>query len=254
MDEPFVSIAVPCYRQLEQAKRSVATILAQSFRDFDLTLIDDGASDEYRAYADGLGDPRVRYVRNATRLGAMKNMFGAIGAGSAKYTLAFHEDDLLAEGYLAAAVGILERQPACGFVAAELNEFQDEPGRADLARIVASPAHEVFSTGADFLRAIFRGVEPMFGSIVYRREAIAGMEPELAHYGTLADRPYLLSILRRWSAAIVREPLAWYRAHHHEDGRHQAMTVEHILRLFRTYRSTLPPVLTAREQALFFSY
>jgi glycosyltransferase involved in cell wall biosynthesis len=254
MDAPFVSIAVPCYRQLEPAKRCIATILAQSFRDFDLTLTDDGASDEYRAYVESLGDPRVRYVRNAMRLGAMKNMFGAIAAGRAKYTLAFHEDDLLAEGYLAAAVGILERQPACGFVAAELREFRDEPPPADLARVAASPAHEVFSTGADFLRAVFRGLEPMFGSIVYRRDAIAGVEPELTHYGTLADRPYLLSIMRRWSAAIVREPLAWYRAHLHEDGRHQAMTVEHILRLFRTYRSTLPPVLNARDQALFFSY
>ena len=32
------------------------------------------------------------------------------------------------------------------------------------------------------------------------------------------------------------------------------MTAEHILRLFRTYRSTLPPALSARDQALFYSY
>src|SRR5262249_29965654 len=157
-------------------------ILAQSFGDFDLTLADDAASDEYRAYIEALGDPRVRYVPNPTRLGAMKNMFAAIARGRGKYVLVFHEDDLLAEGFLAAAIGILGRQPSCGFVAAELHEFRDEPDPADLARIVARPAHEVFSTGADFLRAIFRGVEPMFGSIVYRREAIAGIEPELTHY------------------------------------------------------------------------
>src|SRR5205823_12671958 len=38
------------------------------------------------------------------------------------------------------------------------------------------------------------------------------------------------------------------------DGRHSTMRVEHILRLFRTYRSTLPHTLSARDQALFFSY
>jgi len=78
----LVSINVPCYRQLAQARRCVDSILAQSFRDFDLTLIDDGESDEYREYVRNIGDARVRYERNPSRLGAMGNMFQAITAGA----------------------------------------------------------------------------------------------------------------------------------------------------------------------------
>ena len=115
---PLVNVTIPCYRQLHQARRCVESVLAQSFTDFDLTLADDGDSDEYRAFAESLGDPRVRYRRNATRLGAMRNMFQAIGAGTAKYALAFHEDDLLGRNFLSATVGILESHPSCGFVAA----------------------------------------------------------------------------------------------------------------------------------------
>src|SRR4051812_14439051 len=48
---PLVSIQVPCYRQLVQARRCVDTILSQSFTDFELTLVDDGASDEYQEFA-----------------------------------------------------------------------------------------------------------------------------------------------------------------------------------------------------------
>src|SRR5690349_5979651 len=106
--QPLVSITMPCYRQLDRARRSVETILSQSFADFELTLADDGASDDYRDYAASIGDPRVRYRRNPARLGAMKNIFAAIAGGSGKYSLAFHEDDLLARDYLAAAVAILE--------------------------------------------------------------------------------------------------------------------------------------------------
>jgi glycosyltransferase involved in cell wall biosynthesis len=248
---PLLSIAVPCYRQINRARRCVQTFLDQSFQDFALTLLDDGASDEYREYVAALRDPRVRYYRNPVRLGAMKNIFQAIGHGTAKYSLAFHEDDLVGRHYLEAAIGILEHQPGCGFVAVELHEFVDEPSSNMLSRPVCSPMHEHFKSGAEFLGGIFRGVEPMFGSIVYRRTAIEHVTPALDHYGTLADRPFLLAILKNWSAAIIREPLAWYRRHEHGDGRHETMRVEHILRLFRTYRSTLPPAVSARD---FFAY
>src|SRR5436190_4567222 len=251
---PLLSIAVPCYRQIDRARRCVQSLLDQSFQDFELTLVDDGASDEYRDYVGALEDPRVKYQRNPVRLGAMKNIFQAIGRGTGKYSLAFHEDDLLGRHYLEAAVGILEHQPGCGFVAAELHEFIDEPSGEMLSRPVGSPVHEQFKSGADFLGAIFRGVEPMFGSIVYRRAAVAHVAPPLDHYGTLADRPFLLAILKNWSAAIVREPLAWYRRHDgpgDDDGRHDTMRVDHILRLFRTYRSTLLHTQPTRD---FFSY
>jgi glycosyltransferase involved in cell wall biosynthesis len=248
---PLLSIAVPCYRQIDRARRCVQTLLDQSFQDFDLTLIDDGASDAYREYVATLGDPRVKYRRNPVRLGAMKNIFHAIRSGTAKYSMAFHEDDLVGRHYLEAAIGILEHQSGCGFVAAELHEFMDEPSSEVLSRPPGSRAHEQFKSGAEFLGAIFRGVEPMFGSIVYRRAAVEHIVPALDHYGTLADRPFLLAILKNWSAAIIREPLAWYRRHDNGDGRHETMSAEHVLRLFRTYRSTLPPTLIARE---FFSY
>src|ERR1700704_675525 len=101
---PPVSINIPWYNNLAQARRCVDSVLAQTCGDFILTLLDDGASDEYRDYVQALGDPRVRYHRNPERLGSMRNMFQAIVAGSGAYTLAFHEDDLLGRQFLAAAV------------------------------------------------------------------------------------------------------------------------------------------------------
>ena len=253
--EPAVSINVPCYHQLSHARRAVDSMLAQSFADFEVTLLDDGASDDYRSYVESLGDPRVRYCRNAERLGAMGNMFAAIEAGRGKYTLAFHEDDLLDKDYLAAAVGILEGHPACGFVACELREFEHEPPAGARDRPNAQPAYELFSSGTDMVRGILRGVEPMFGSVVYRRAALEGVRPPHEMFATLVDRPFLLSILRReWTCAVIREPLVWYRRHGEGDARHLAMTTDHVRQLLRTYRQMLPARWNKQDQALFFSY
>lgn len=250
---PLVSITIPCYHQLDQARRCIESILAQSFTDFDVTLTDDGDSDEYRPYVESIGDPRVRYQRNPVRLGAMRNMFQAISAGSGKYTLAFHEDDVLARHYLKAAVGILESHPSCGFVAAELREFQDEPSPATLAEPADNPSYDLFESSAGLLRGILGGLEPMFGSVVYRREALGDVLPAHDEFGTLVDRPFLLAITRHWSAAIVRDPLVWYRRHA-DTTRHKGMSADHIMRLFALYRSTLPAPLSPSDQALFYAY
>lgn len=251
---PLVSVNVPCYRQLPLNRRAVETIRAQSFANLEITLLDDGASDEYRQSVESLGDPRVRYVRNPERLGAMRNMFAAIGTGSGQYAMAFHEDDLLSAGYIEEAITILESHPRCGFVACELREFTAEPTATELARHIPGPAYDVFKSDTDLVRGILRGINPMFGSVVYRRAALEHAHADLERFATLVDRPYLLSIMKSgWSAAVIREPLVWYR-HHEDDARHRAMTADHVLRLLRTYRDCLPAQWTGQDQALFFSY
>src|SRR5207302_82823 len=118
-------------------------------------------SGEYESYVESLRDPRVHYHRNRERLGAMRNMFAALESGRGKYTMAFHEDDLLGAAYIAAAVGILESHRTCGVVACDLREFEDEPPADEVARPAAPPAFDLFANGTEMVRGILRGVEPM---------------------------------------------------------------------------------------------
>ena len=148
MSAPLVSVNIPCYRQLDRLRRCIESVLAQSLQDFEVTLLDDGASDEYRDYAASLGDARIRYRRNEARLGAMRNMFAAITAGRAPYTIAFHEDDVLGTHYLEAACRLLDADPACGFVAAEMTPFDDEPPADALGQPIDPSAIERDVDGA----------------------------------------------------------------------------------------------------------
>jgi glycosyltransferase involved in cell wall biosynthesis len=251
----LVSINLPCYQQLDHARRSIASIRAQTFSDIEINVLDDDASDEYARYVESLGDRRVHYTRNPQRLGAMRNMFGAIAAGSGEFTMAFHEDDLLSTSYIAEAVAILQQSPSCGFVACQLREFKGEPSPDDLAKTFRPVTVETFGTPADLVRGIISGVEPMFGSVVYRRTALAGERPEHERYATLVDRPFLLSIMERgWTAAVVHSPLVWYRYHGEGDIRHLAMGAEHILALLQKYRVTLPRNWSNADRDAFFKY
>jgi len=250
---PALSISIPAYRQMSLARSCIESILAQTWTDFALTVYDDGASDDYAQYLRSLGDPRVGYVRNPIRLGALGNMFACLRQGTGRYTMAFHEDDLMSPQYLASAIDLLESRPDLGFVCAEVHDIADLPGEGAPA---VTPEPEIIDSPAAFVRAILGGVNPMFGSVIYRRAALADAVPDHAAYATLADRPFLMTIVERWSAAVIRAPLVGYRAHGpgDRDPRHDAMTVDHIVRLFTTYRSRLPEQMNDEDRRLFYSF
>jgi hypothetical protein len=159
----------------------------------------------------------------------------------------------MAPGYLRAAVDRLEANPLCGFVAARLRTLRDEPLEAD--RKSGGTEWAEFKTAADFVRSVFRGVEPMFGSVMYRRAAVDGVTPDHDRYSTLVDRPFLLTILERWTAALVADPpMAWYREHGEGDRRNSAMTGDHILHLLETYRAVFPATMTTEDRSLLLGY
>ena len=250
---PLLSVNIPCYHQLDHARQCIDSLLAQTFDDFEITLLDDGGSDEYRDYAASLGDPRVRYQRNPERLGAMRNMFHGITTGRGTYSMAFHEDDLLGTRYLATAVRFLEDHPGCGFIGGEMREFDAGLPAGALALPADRPTITSFDSGTEFLRGVFRGIEPMFGSTVYRRSAVAGLRVAHDEFATLVDRPFLIEILAKWSGAVIRDPLVWYRKHDDTD-RHLAMNGEHILRTFTAYRAAFPRRWSREDRALFYGY
>ena len=252
---PLVSVGIPCYRQLALARRAVLSILNQSLQDFEITLLDDGASDEYRDWVAGLGDRRVVYRRNPSRLGAMQNMFSAIGAGRGRYVIAFHEDDLMGRHYLEAATAILEHHPQCAFVAGTLREFEGDLPDDVLSRPGASAAFTMYASPAEFVRGVLHGAEPMFGSVVYRRSALDGAVANHDRFATLVDRPFLMSILEHGrTAAIISDPLVWYRRHGEGDARHLAMTADSVLHLLRAYRDVLPERWSEDDRSAFFRY
>jgi glycosyltransferase involved in cell wall biosynthesis len=62
---PRVTVVVPCYNSLRWLPETLDSIRAQTFADFEVVLVDDGGSDDLAGWASGLGDPRLRVVRQA---------------------------------------------------------------------------------------------------------------------------------------------------------------------------------------------
>jgi glycosyltransferase involved in cell wall biosynthesis len=60
---PFVSVILPTYNRAQTLFRAISSVMEQSFRDFELIVVDDGSSDETLALIDSFVDERLIYIR-----------------------------------------------------------------------------------------------------------------------------------------------------------------------------------------------
>src|SRR5947208_3454309 len=68
---PAVSVIVPNYNHARYLPRRVESILAQTYRDFELILLDDGSTDESRSIlSEYRNDPRVKIELNERNSGS----------------------------------------------------------------------------------------------------------------------------------------------------------------------------------------
>jgi len=59
---PKVSIVLPTHDRLDFLREAVASVLAQTFAEWELIVVDDGSTDGSVAWLDSLGDPRIVIV------------------------------------------------------------------------------------------------------------------------------------------------------------------------------------------------
>jgi glycosyltransferase involved in cell wall biosynthesis len=126
MSSPRVSVIIPCFNLGQYLDEAVDSVLAQTYSDFEVIVIDDGSTDETtRRLLDGYDRPSTRVIRSANRgLPAAKNLGLAHSTG--EFVSMLDADDRLDPAFLEKSVAALDRAPALTFVSHWLRTFGDE--------------------------------------------------------------------------------------------------------------------------------
>ena len=108
-DVPTVSIIIPTYNRADFLKEAIESVLAQTFCDFELIVVDDGSTDRTRDLLDGYG-ARLRPIFQANR-GVSSARNAGIRAAQGRYIALLDSDDLWLPKKLAAQIAAMEAQP-----------------------------------------------------------------------------------------------------------------------------------------------
>jgi glycosyltransferase involved in cell wall biosynthesis len=117
VSSPAVSFVVPAYRLAHLLAECLESILAQSFQDHEILVMDDCSPDDTASVVSRFPDARVRYIRNETNLGHLANYNKGIRLARGRYLWLISADDRLkSTDVLARFVQVLEQDADASFV------------------------------------------------------------------------------------------------------------------------------------------
>ncbi|HET9488121.1 MAG TPA: glycosyltransferase [Chryseosolibacter sp.] len=116
MVEPRVTILMPVYNARRFLREAIDSILIQSFKPFELLIIDDGSTDDSAAIVSSYADPRIRLVRNGRNLGITATLNKGISMASCELIARMDADDISHPQRIQKQFGYMKRNPKCALL------------------------------------------------------------------------------------------------------------------------------------------
>jgi glycosyltransferase involved in cell wall biosynthesis len=214
MQNPTVSFIVPCYRLSHLLPECLNSIFSQTYRDFEVLIMDDCSPDNTSEVVSKFQDQRLRYVRNDQNLGHLRNFNKGIEMSRGRYAWIISADDYLRRPYiLKRYVDLLERHPQVGYTFCP--GFGVESGietqimgcysiRNDRDRIIP---------GKVLLKKLLRSSFILAASAMVRRECYEKISFFPLDMPWAGDWYLWCVFALNWDVGYFAEPMVCYRKH-----------------------------------------
>ncbi|HEY9682037.1 MAG TPA: glycosyltransferase [Oculatellaceae cyanobacterium] len=240
----LVSVCLPVFNGAKFLPEAIKSVLAQSHREFELLIADDGSSDGSWEIINSLAasDQRIKVWRNHERLGLFGNYNRTIGSATGEYIKPFAQDDILNPNALESMVRALRENETASLVASGRNVLSESSGdlygfgvgengsnkKEEAADKFQSPVEITGESNEGHYAPLSRGLNP--GKLVvlkclaqYRNlvgEPVTVMyrarhkeEQFSRDYRSLGDLELWLRLLSFGDLYYIPEPLVHFRQH-----------------------------------------
>jgi glycosyltransferase involved in cell wall biosynthesis len=204
MQEVKVSVIIPTYNAARFVTTAIDSVLAQTFKDFEILVIDDGSTDNTREILEKYDSPQIHYLHKKNGGVSSARNYG-IENSRGKYIAFLDADDLWLPEKLEKQVALLESNEEIGlcYVATErVNENLQTIG------YVAANSYD------DYCEALLLNLNIVTGSCssaVVRREVVLQTNGFDVQFSTCADWEYWLRLSLLTQFAPIAEYLVKYR-------------------------------------------
>lgn len=198
-DNPLVSLVIPCFNYGRYVEEAIDSILAQTWQDFEIIVVDDGSDDAHTLdILDCLKKPKTRILRQKNGKPSTARNAG-IRISQGKYICCLDADDKLSPSYLEKCLLRLESGDVdiCGSWQQDFGDSQliQTPGPFSLKRLLRENCLIVASV---FRKELWEYVGG------YDETMVDGYE----------DWEFWIRMAGAGArASTIHEPLFWYRRH-----------------------------------------
>jgi len=227
---PTVSVVMTVFNTQRYVGEAIQSVLAQTFRDFEFIIIDDGSTDRSPAVIREFAsrDPRICFVsRPNTGIVAAANE--GIGMARGRYLARMDSDDVCLPGRFETQVKYLDAHPECVLVGSRATVV--DPYGSPVFESGQKLAHEEIDAELLGSGGGWAIVQP---SAMMRTEAVRRVGAYRGRHNVSEDQDLFLRLAEVGRVANLPEPLLLYRRHYksvmHTQWRQREEVKERIVR------------------------
>jgi len=203
-----VSVIVPTYNRAHLITEAIDSILNQTFKDFELIIVDNYSSDDTESIVKSYADERIRYFKHQNNGLVSINRNYGINKSRGEYTAFLDDDDLWLPEKLEKQVEFLDSDKELGLVYSDTYIIGSNGNLRE---------HTYFYRIKPFRGNVFNKLLqgnfiPML-TVVIRKEVldkVGGFNPR---YKICQDYDLWLRIAEYYPIDFIEQPLAKYRVH-----------------------------------------
>lgn len=250
--EPDVSVIVAAFNGAKFIAEAIDSVLRQTFRDFEIIVVDDGSSDNTRQVLEPyIANSSIRYIYQVNGgLAAARNT--GIRAGTGKYLCFLDQDDWLESSSLECRLALFEEHPELGFVFSDFRmafmkggACKIEYGESTLQkydciaripeRCVACKSNKYYIFNQKLFAELILDCFTWIATVMIPREVLRRVGLFSEEFRWAPDHDLCIRIAREYPVGFVAEQTAMYRQHTNNMSLNQGAHYEEAVRIRLNY-------------------
>jgi glycosyltransferase involved in cell wall biosynthesis len=212
MSRPGVTVCIPTIGRMEYIHKTQACFRAQTRKDAQVIILDNGSGPECRAFVDDWArDPNVRVIRSEPRIPMLDNFNLSVRATQTELLTFWHDDDEFMPDYIEKMSALLERFPGAGLAGGNCDFIDEASNVTERRRWHAKDGLIGRREYVSGLVSRGRNIIPMAG-LMYRRWILGdGFDTNLPiNFG---DFVMLMSYAEKADIAVIADSVVRIRRH-----------------------------------------
>ena len=250
---PRVTVVMAVYNAARFLREAVASVLAQTYRDFELVVVDDSSRDDSLSILQSFVDPRMQIIRHPTNMGAALSRNDALAAARGELAAIMDADDVCLPQRFERQVGFMTAYPAVGVLGCWTEDIDENDAPYPLNAIDHPIDHHAFLFAIDAGLPLLCHPAVMFRRDVVR--SVGGYHPAFSHSEDL-DLWLRLGLvgLLLFTIAFIYSIAGGFRVwRRHPDARTAALALALVAVLFGLLVTAfLEPMIDEYRYATFF--
>lgn len=211
MPSPKVSVCIPTFNRAHFLPDAIASVLAQTYRDFELIISDNASSDRTQELLASYSDPRIRVHRNAANIGLVGNFRRCFELARGEYAVILGSDDYWDPVLLARLLPLLDEHPRVLLAQSggTIVTQEKQPLRTHILPL------ERITPGLEYFRRIMMDELPdgFLSGTLFRMSAVHRVGSFDARLPNTQDFALVARLALEGDFGFVAEPLVFARKH-----------------------------------------